>query len=175
MSYRTFKHLIGETSLERKCRFIFGAGILILITGSFYWYGRKSEAMVYDKNKETCRLLANRILLRHHWVKLESLKDFRENIVELDAAFGELFPGTVNLYQSRFIRPNDPDLLPGNEFEYKALASFLKGDSIEATQIVSDEPPSGEAKYQYLLAVRLKESCISCHPTLKYNRKPAKV
>ena len=31
MSYRAFKHLLGETSLERKCRFLFGAGILLLL------------------------------------------------------------------------------------------------------------------------------------------------
>ena len=37
MSYRSFKHLLGETSLERKCRFIFGGGILVLVTFSFYW------------------------------------------------------------------------------------------------------------------------------------------
>ena len=44
MSYRTFKHLLGETSLERKCRFIFGGGILVLVTISFSWYGQKTEA-----------------------------------------------------------------------------------------------------------------------------------
>ena len=34
VSYRTFKHLLGETSLERKCRFIFGGGILVLVTSA---------------------------------------------------------------------------------------------------------------------------------------------
>ena len=48
MSYRALKHLLGETSLERKCRFIFGGGILMLITASFYWYGSQSEKMVLD-------------------------------------------------------------------------------------------------------------------------------
>ena len=38
MSYRAFKRLLGETSLERKCRFLFGAFILLLIAGSF-WLG----------------------------------------------------------------------------------------------------------------------------------------
>jgi hypothetical protein len=35
MSYRTFKRLLGETSLERKCRFLFGGGLLLLVSGSF--------------------------------------------------------------------------------------------------------------------------------------------
>ena len=43
MSYRSFKHLLGETSLERKCRFIFGLGILVLVSGSFFFYGQKTE------------------------------------------------------------------------------------------------------------------------------------
>ena len=46
MSYRSFKHLLGETSLERKCRFIFGLGILVLVSGSFFWYGQKTESLV---------------------------------------------------------------------------------------------------------------------------------
>ena len=32
MSYRTIKRLLGETSLERKCRFLFGGALLLLIT-----------------------------------------------------------------------------------------------------------------------------------------------
>ena len=39
MSYRSFKHLLGETSLERKCRFIFGLGIFLLVTVRFLLYG----------------------------------------------------------------------------------------------------------------------------------------
>ena len=30
MSYRTIKRLLGETSLERKCRLLFGGGLLLL-------------------------------------------------------------------------------------------------------------------------------------------------
>ena len=38
MTYRTFKRLLGETSLERKCRFLFGGALMLLIAGSFYFY-----------------------------------------------------------------------------------------------------------------------------------------
>jgi len=43
MSYRAFKRLLGETSLERKCRFLFGAFILLLITTSFWLFARQTE------------------------------------------------------------------------------------------------------------------------------------
>src|SRR6516165_2623234 len=66
MSYRAFKRLLGETSLERKCRFLFGAGILLLITLSFWIYAYQTEGLAYDQTKTTCRLLVNPILERHH-------------------------------------------------------------------------------------------------------------
>ena len=57
MSYRAFKRLLGETSLERKCRFLFGAFILLLITSSFWLYARQTEGLAYDQLTTTCRLL----------------------------------------------------------------------------------------------------------------------
>src|SRR5881628_1146985 len=130
MSYRALKHLVGETSLERKCRFIFGGFILILITASFYLYSRKTEAMVNDQNLNTCRLLVNPILLRHHWKTLETDPDFRPVIDTLYASFGEVAPNSeVKRYRSRFIKPGDQNRLPENEFEYEALEAFQKGDT----------------------------------------------
>ena len=35
MAYKSFKELLGETSLERKCRFLFGLCLLVLIRGYF--------------------------------------------------------------------------------------------------------------------------------------------
>ena len=45
MSYRAFKRLLGETSLERKCHFLFGGFILLLLTGSYWLYARQTEAL----------------------------------------------------------------------------------------------------------------------------------
>ncbi len=62
MSYRAFKRLLGETSLERKCRFLFGAFILLLITGSFWFYARQTEHVAYDQIVTASRLLVNQIV-----------------------------------------------------------------------------------------------------------------
>ena len=59
VSYRSFKHLLGETSLERKCRFIFGGGILVLVSISFYWYGQKTESLVIAQTNQTARILVD--------------------------------------------------------------------------------------------------------------------
>ena len=57
MSYRSFKHLLGETSLERKCRFIFGLGIFLLVTVSFLLYGLKTESLVKKQTTLSARML----------------------------------------------------------------------------------------------------------------------
>ncbi len=64
MSYRAFKKLLGETSLERKCRFLFGAFMLLLITGSFWLYARQTEHLAYEQLVNTCRLLVIQIIDR---------------------------------------------------------------------------------------------------------------
>src|ERR1700682_3563564 len=74
MSYRAFKRLLGETSLERKCRFLFGAGILVLITLSFWFYARQTESLAYDQATNTCRLLVNPILAKQHLPHFQSTK-----------------------------------------------------------------------------------------------------
>src|SRR6478672_792885 len=75
MSYRAFKRLLGETSLERKCRFLFGAGILLLITLSFWLYAYQTEHLAYDQAVTTCRLLLYPAIAHHHSEFLESKDD----------------------------------------------------------------------------------------------------
>ncbi len=70
MSYRSFKHLLGETSLERKCRFIFGLGILVLVSASFFWYGQKTESLVRKQTTQTARMLVGPTLLNIHYKAL---------------------------------------------------------------------------------------------------------
>src|ERR1700683_2221266 len=62
MSYRAFKRLLGETSLERKCRFLLGGFILLLITASFWWYANQTEHLAYEQIVTTCRLLMIQIV-----------------------------------------------------------------------------------------------------------------
>ena len=57
MSYRAFKRLLGETSLERKCRWLLGAGVLLLMTGSFWVYAQQTETLAYEQLDTTGRVL----------------------------------------------------------------------------------------------------------------------
>ncbi|MEZ6056370.1 MAG: HAMP domain-containing sensor histidine kinase [Planctomycetaceae bacterium] len=67
MSYRTFKKVLGETSLERKFRFLFGIGLLLLIAGSFYFYARLNLKLVRDQYARQAQLLITSNLQTVHW------------------------------------------------------------------------------------------------------------
>src|ERR1700676_802074 len=71
MSYNSFKRVLGETSLERKCRFLFGACLLFLIAGSFWWYGSRTESVVYDSRRNDGQRLVDAVMLQRHWMKMD--------------------------------------------------------------------------------------------------------
>ena len=69
MSYRAFKRLLGETSLERKCRFLFGTAIFVLITLSFWLYAHLTEDLAYGQAVNSCRLVVSPSLGHYHLEK----------------------------------------------------------------------------------------------------------
>src|SRR5688500_8199288 len=104
MSYRTVKRLLGETSLERKCRFLFGGGLMLLITGSFYFYAWLNSTLIYSQNNSTGRMLTSSVLLEEHWKGLED-RQFQPVIEELAAA---LKPDELSEYRHRLLKA-DPE------------------------------------------------------------------
>ena len=70
-TYRALKRLIGETSLERKLRYLFGAFILVLICGSFWLYAHQTEGLAYEQivrflfrfGSEGSRLATSKLIL----------------------------------------------------------------------------------------------------------------
>jgi signal transduction histidine kinase len=83
MSYRTFKQVLGETSLERKCRFLFGASLLLLILSSFLWCGMETESIIYDKPRSNSRYVVASVLKGIHAIRLESDPAARKQIEEM--------------------------------------------------------------------------------------------
>ena len=71
MSYRAFKRLLGETSLERKCRYLLGTVSLVLIFSSFWFYARQTEGIAYKQTGNSGRLLIPLILRSLHDKKLD--------------------------------------------------------------------------------------------------------
>jgi signal transduction histidine kinase len=183
VSYRSFKHLLGETSLERKCRFIFGAGILILVSGSFFWYGQKTESLVLKQTILTARGQVRPALMHIHYNILGN-DIFRSTI---DILWDNLNPvGDLAGDKPRFLKPY---AVPTSEkqgrdaFEQAALARFLKSAADEAAFVKAGKPRDpltfadgspmwdkhfdGNAeKFRYIEAVLFKPVCLMpCHST----------
>jgi two-component system sensor histidine kinase BarA len=148
VSYRSFKHLLGETSLERKCRFIFGLGILLLVTVSFFLYGKKTEELVMMQTTQNARMHVNDALKEHHFIKLLSDTNTQPYLSHL---WGEFKPlDDVPIYKSKVLGPNkpiDPEKQPTDEFERSTL-EFERGTLarfIQAAQKDQDGNKSGKA------------------------------
>src|SRR5205809_3794277 len=104
MSYRAFKRLLGETSLERKCRWLLGAGVLILMTGSFWVYARQTEDLAYEQLATTGRALLSPIVARLH-VKDEQLQAV-DDFQKLSEAH---WPAALKGYNYQLIKPDAKD------------------------------------------------------------------
>lgn len=157
MSYRAFKRLLGETSLERKCRFLFGAGICVLITLSFWLYAYQTEHLAYDQAVTSCRLLVTPILVQHHvanYKKLEG-KDLQAALSMLD--FSALREQGKE-YQYHILNPSQFD----DSFEQNLYKEFLRGDG--RTEESRLKP--NEQVLLYYAPLRASQRCLICHQPL---------
>jgi two-component system, NarL family, sensor histidine kinase BarA len=114
MSYRSIKRVLGETSLERKCRFLFGAYLLLQITASFWWYGSQTEELVHQQNRISGRLLADQAMYIKHWETWGVEDDDETTDPALFAASQEFLKLlTENLskeeYRWEFVSPGEAD------------------------------------------------------------------
>ncbi len=189
MSYRSIKNVLGETSLERKCRILFGVCLMVLITTSFLIYGSQMERIVRNQNRSTCRLLVIQSLVAMHW---EGLED--EDLTPVvDAATASL---SKEEYRYAFIAPDlsgrpivklgspqeeTPESETDDEMdemkeeldpdEVRILTRFVNSD----LQGVSDSevPPfeerftQGQKEYQYYQPIYADAPvCVTCHNAL---------
>jgi len=169
MSYRAFKRLLGETSLERKCRFLFGAFILMLITGSFWLYAHQTESLAYNQLGTMSRLLVYPIVVSKHVKEISPDPADGEKNRLLIAAMSEL--------RGNWEHENSPPVLKDYKFDFynpEATTLGSQGDAyvielIKAFQAdgTRDEdsktPESSQKQYLYYRAVRASKSCLVCH------------
>jgi len=139
MSYRAFKHLVGETSLERKCRFLFGIGILALLSASFWLYAHLTERLAYEQATTTCRFLTNETFLREYLKGRLDEKEFQK----LEDLAKDNMPKALPNYWSEVILPkafHRPD-----NYENDLLKEFQNNpDKVEESRIV---PARGSEEY----------------------------
>ena len=180
MSYRTFKHLLGETSLERKCRFIFGGGLFILVSISFYWYGHKTESLVAGQTLNYARRLTPEVIYKKHAEAATVVN--REAAEQLDQVANSLKrQDDLESFEGHVLKLTDIDSPENDGFERETLRLFLDaagkgpppsgpipaaknlfsfpdGSSRERAKNISEKK-----EYQYIQAVSFTPECISCH------------
>jgi two-component system sensor histidine kinase BarA len=183
VSYRGFKHLIGETSLERKCRFIFGGGILVLVTLSFFLYGWKTETLVIGQTKLQALAEVQPAFEQLHYRALSN-KDFAA-VIQMFS--GDLSPvvrqkgAKTHIIKPYPLKPVEGETQKPDPIEQEALARFLRSASAEEghrkagtpkkPDVFGDGTPMsdyrkvvGQQQYKYLQAIVFESRCLtSCH------------
>jgi signal transduction histidine kinase len=154
MSYRAFKRLLGETSLERKCRFLFGSGVVLLIFLSFSLYAYQTEHLAYDQTVTTCRLLVAPLLTQQHLNLVKNDKDhgeFAKQLANLDQAVLKE-PGKE--YQYHFLSDKFDD-----SYERDLFKEFQRGDG----KPDDSRQRAGDQVLLYYAPIRLGNECMKCH------------
>jgi signal transduction histidine kinase len=177
MSYRAFKRLLGETSLERKCLFLFGTVILLLITGSFWLYRRQTEHLAYDQLLTACRLLVVQIVDQQLTSRcLQSSKGADRRQAEQEKQMADAmhefrekweasgWPEALQNYKFDLIKASAtrPDQVP-DQIDFQRLKEFREdSEKNEDYQLLLSQ-----GKHLYYGAVRASASCLSCHRKLR--------
>jgi two-component system, NarL family, sensor histidine kinase BarA len=177
VSYRSFKHLLGETSLERKCRFIFGLGILVLVSGSFFWYGQKTENLVLNQTTQMARLIVPEALYHLH-VKELGNSNFLSVLEVISGSFKPL-KKDLPYYKAKVMNPfklKEEGKEGLDDFERKVVLDFLQtqNDQDRDPKTANAKEPglpgwkqrytTGRTEYQYIQAVYFESTCLmNCH------------
>ncbi|QDV52387.1 ATP-binding protein [Gimesia fumaroli] len=158
MSYRAFKKLLGETNLERKCRFLFGGGLMVLITASFSLNTWLNNQVLDDQNITSARLLVAPIILEKHWKWSENDKNYKDLIEKIVQSVKSKDLGD---YSWAVFKPNPSDAdskeRPIDSAGYEALERIKQGE----TEIFYQDETEG--RFQYYSAIYASESCVDCH------------
>lgn len=180
MSYRAFKRLLGETSLERKCRLLFGVFILVLISVSFFLYARQTKHLAYDQLRTACRLLVVQIIDKqlatgcrppeqsHDPLRREQQERMGEAQTQFRKAWEKNWPEAIQDYKYVLIKPS-ATRIEQDPLDVQRLKEFQENPGWnEDHQLLL-----AQGKHLYFGAVRASPSCVACHrqmqPTLAEN------
>jgi two-component system, NarL family, sensor histidine kinase BarA len=176
MSYRSIKRVLGETSLELKCRLLFGICLLILITGSFWLYGKRTNTIIDEQNQTTGRLLLAQEMVTLHWRYFEKAKGVvNPDYEDIAKKLSTLFTGKQHP-QVQFILPNLPvaeypassKFAPQDDWELDTVKRFPTQKPKNSTTTDQDDFVARKSedgnKYYYYQPIRATGSeCLLCH------------
>jgi signal transduction histidine kinase len=157
MSYRTFKRLLGETNLERKCRWLLGSGTLLLMTGSFLVYARLTEGVAYDQLRHTGRTLVSPTLARTH---LTPDAEVQQGVLEFQRLTEQAWPENLKGWTYKFLVPGSTD--PERQGRPED-GEAVRGLAADPGRLEDARAVPGEQRYVYYGSVRAAPSCVACH------------
>ena len=193
ISYRALKKIIGETSLERKCRLLFGFALLILITGSFWLYDFSTQHLIESQQVLAARSLVHRILQLHHYrLFIELEQPATGDQTKLPDASGDLSADlsseadAISIDETHAINwligfdqaaNADADYNAGSFWSLKDAANEFpeNDDGFDAQRIFLDKDRDEDENWSirtdegkprmlsYYAAIRLKGFCTDCH------------
>ncbi len=168
MSYKGFKRLLGESSLERKSRFLLGAVTLLLISASFLWYARTNVDLAYEATKLSGRMLTTQILYHFHMVK--DNPKAAEAIAEFPDQFHAKAGGTSDV---KYV-----DALAKYQFRLYKLHPKERGDKqdpddgecfarLRDNSDIFEQDRASAGKFYYYASIRMTSKCVACHKEMQ--------
>ncbi|MEZ6129794.1 MAG: ATP-binding protein [Planctomycetaceae bacterium] len=175
INYRSLKKMLGETSLERKCRLLFGAALMTLITASFWIYAYLTRGLVESQQVGKAEALVPEILYREH------VKRFANKVGTVSREVSDSSVPELNWkeFQEQIASVDELKLVarwslvlttdtPANEAEHQAMRAFEQ-DALDTTTPDApdrhsiDEDTDGSRVLNYYKPVKVAARCIDCH------------
>jgi two-component system, NarL family, sensor histidine kinase BarA len=186
MSYRGFKRLLGETSLERKSLFFFGTFILVLIGLSFYVFDRQSEKLAYNQIRTASRLLVYQIMDQQLATRcrLTGARDGGKDkeakrLTELAVKeFSDRWDKTAFensssdglVYHSWILVPNtsNPVAMASDDYSRARVKEFQDDETLpEKSELLPSKDKTYAFDNYYYAPIRATPSCLACHSELR--------
>ena len=177
INYRSLKKLLGETSLERKCRLLLGGALMILITVSFWFYAAQTRQLVENQQIVKAEALIPGILRHHHQKAFEERlknsaaasknsdipieQDLRSSAADW-SQFSSQLSGVDDFRMGatwRVVLKDDP---ARDDVEFEMLGRFDKDEKQVSYHTFTDDS-DGNRKVTYYKALRASENCLKCH------------
>ncbi|TWT43378.1 sensor histidine kinase [Botrimarina hoheduenensis] len=183
MSYRGFKRVLGESSLERKCRWWFGVTLGVLLALSFYWSGQKLRDIVRESDVRLGPELVRAAWLQTHFsLELKYLAERQQRSGEaqaptssVDAAgfYRELLDSGDRLgtdFDAYSILPQgeqNPERIGAPQFDweenlfrtYAEMDPPAEGEAIRHVEHYDDE----QNVFRYYQPLYATAQCADCH------------
>lgn len=194
MSYRTFKRVLGETNLERKCRWWFGISLAVMLSMSFYWYGQQTDKLVEERIQTLSQELVRAGWQKTHIEKLAGVEkqlqdadrresddlDFYRDVAESSIELGRQFSWDAILPSSADWQGPLPAGVVKPDVDEKDLISawavkppqptVAEGEevaSVESLPHIDRRIPDDQGRqiYQYYQPMYASKKCVTCHQT----------